>query len=375
MKILLCGGGTGGHFYPLISVAQALNTESTKSHVLRPELYYLAPTPYDTTALFVNNIIYKKNVAGKMRRYFSLLNFTDVFVTAWGIITALYHVFRIYPDVVFGKGGYSSFPILFAARLLRIPVIIHESDSKPGRVNSWAGKFAERIALSYPEAAKYFPEGKTAVTGNPIRKELQNIGSDGAHAFFGFDPAIPTILIMGGSQGAGKINEVIIDILPELIKHAQIIHQTGPNNFEEVKKTSHFILEHSEHPERYHPMPSLNTEELIRAVGACNLIISRAGSTIFEIAAWAKPSIIIPIPQRVSHDQTSNAFAYARTGAAEVIEEDNLTGHILLAEISRILNSTAVWNKMSVAAKAFSHLDAAEKIADEILSIGLAHGE
>ncbi len=185
---------------------------------------------------------------------------------------------------------------------------------------------------------------------------------------------MPTILIMGGSLGSGAINEAIIDILAELVKHAQVIHQTGPKNFDEVKKTSSFILEHSEHKERYHPLPSLNVTDLTNAAGACNLIISRAGSTIFEIAAWAKPSIIIPIPQTVSHDQTSNAFAYARTGAAEVIEENNLTGHILLAEISRILSTPETWNKMSEAAKAFSHLDAAEKIANEIITIGLEHG-
>ncbi len=177
MKILLCGGGTGGHVYPLISVAEALNTASTKTHILPPELYYMAPTPYDEAALFTNHIIFKKNVAGKIRRYFSIQNFTDLFVTAWGTVTALYRVFRIYPDVVFSKGGFASFPVLVAARLLRIPVVIHESDSKPGRVNAWAGKFAERIALSYPEAAQFFPAGKTAVTGNPIRKDTPILNS------------------------------------------------------------------------------------------------------------------------------------------------------------------------------------------------------
>src|SRR6185295_10926655 len=148
MKILFTGGGSGGHFYPIISVAEEIRTLSKEYRLITPQLYCMAPTPYNAAALFDNNIIYKKNYAGKLRIYFSILNFFDLFKTAWGIITSLLDVFMIYPDVVFGKGGYASFPVLFAAKILRIPVIIHESDTVPGRVNRWAAKFAYRVAIS-----------------------------------------------------------------------------------------------------------------------------------------------------------------------------------------------------------------------------------
>jgi UDP-N-acetylglucosamine--N-acetylmuramyl-(pentapeptide) pyrophosphoryl-undecaprenol N-acetylglucosamine transferase len=373
MKILFTGGGTGGHFYPIIGVAEAINDLVKKERLLPPELYYMAPTPYDARALFENNIIYKPNSAGKIRRYFSLLNFVDIFKTGWGVITSTYAVFKIYPDVVFGKGGYASFPALFAARILRIPVIIHESDSKPGRVNAWAAKFARKIAISYPEAAQYFPQDKVAFTGNPIRKEVSMAISTGAHEYLNLKPEIPTLFIIGGSLGSKTINDVILDSLPELIKKYQIIHQTGKGNFTEVKTTASVVLGNNPNKDNYRPFAYMNSLEIRMSAGASKLIISRAGSTIFEIAAWSVPSIIIPLSETVSHDQLSNAFAYARSGAAEVIEENNLSAHVLLAEIERIVGSSELSTTMSTKAKAFAHPDAAEKIAQVILDIALEH--
>ena len=138
MKILFTGGGTGGHFYPIIAIAQAINEIQEKEKLVGVELFYMSNSPYDERLLFENGISYKEISAGKIRRYFSFKNFTDLFKTFNGIISAIAALYVIYPDVVFGKGGYASFPVLFAARLLRIPVIIHESDSHPGRANLWA---------------------------------------------------------------------------------------------------------------------------------------------------------------------------------------------------------------------------------------------
>ena len=201
MKILLTGGGTGGHFYPIIAVAKAIRTISKEERLLDPTLYYMAPTQYDKRALFENGIIFEQSYAGKLRRYFSLKNFTDLFKTGIGVISALISVWRIYPDVVFGKGGYVSFPVLFAAKILGIPVIIHESDSHPGRVNLWAGKFAKRIAVSYKTAASYFPAERVAFTGNPVRKDIVEAIHEGAKEYLKLEDPVPTILILGGSQG------------------------------------------------------------------------------------------------------------------------------------------------------------------------------
>ncbi|HAO64611.1 TPA: undecaprenyldiphospho-muramoylpentapeptide beta-N-acetylglucosaminyltransferase [Candidatus Taylorbacteria bacterium] len=373
MKILFTGGGTGGHFYPIIGVAQALDKVVRDQHLLPPDMYYMAPTPYDMRALFENNIVYRPISAGKVRRYFSILNFFDLFKTAWGIIKATIAVYKLYPDVVFGKGGYASFPVLFAAKILRIPVIIHESDSKPGRVNAWAAKFARRIAISYPTAAQFFPADKVAFTGNPIRKEVSEPLTVGAHEYLKLKPEIPTIFIVGGSLGAKTINDTIIDSLPTLVSKYQIIHQTGKNNFKEVSTTATVVLSGNPDAANYRPMPYLNALEMRMAAGVARLIISRAGSTIFEIAAWGKPSIIIPIPIEVSHDQTSNAFAYARSGGAEVIEENNLGTHILVSEINRIVGDPVVWQRMADGAKSFAKNDASEKIAQEIIAIALQH--
>ena len=156
MKIVFTGGGTGGHFYPIIAVAEEINNIVRERKLLAPQLYYLAPKKYDARALYENNINFRKSPAGKKRRYFSIWNFFDMFKTIFGVIKTTFQLFAIYPDVVFSKGGYASFPTLFAAKLLRIPVIIHESDAVPGKVSLWSGKFAIKIAVSYPEAGFIF---------------------------------------------------------------------------------------------------------------------------------------------------------------------------------------------------------------------------
>ena len=176
MRILFTGGGSGGHFYPIISIAEEILALTKEKKLLDVELYYMSPTPYDSGALFERGIIYKKNSAGKLRKAAGLLssikNFFDLFRTSWGVLTSIAQVYDLYPDIVFGKGGYASFPALLAARILRIPVVIHESDTVPGRVNLWAGKFATSIAVSYPEAAQAFPTDKVAYTGQPVRPEI-----------------------------------------------------------------------------------------------------------------------------------------------------------------------------------------------------------
>ena len=377
MKILFTGGGTGGHFYPIIAIAQEINELSKQYRLLPPQMYFMSTDPYDEGLLFENNITFVGVSAGKIRKSFSIANkvsnFFDWFKTFFGVISATWKIFIIYPDVVFGKGAYASFPALFAARILRIPVVIHESDSSPGKVNRWAGKFAKRVAISYPEAINYFDQNKTAFTGNPVRKEIQEPQTFGAHEFFKFTKDLPVIFILGGSQGAKFINEIILRSLSELVKKYQIIHHTGVNNLKIVEESRDVILLNNPLKDRYRPLGYLDVLNMRMASGSADLIISRAGSTIFEIALWGKPSIIVPIPEPTSHDQHSNAFSYARTGAAIVMEEKNLSEGPLLSEIERILNTPDIVKKMSEAAKNFARTDAAKLIAAEILSIAVEH--
>lgn len=373
MKILFTGGGSGGHFYPIIAIVEEINRLAKENKLIGLELFYMSNSPYNEGLLFEHGVTFKRNTAGKMRIYFSLMNFIDLFKTGWGVLVSLWTIFSIYPDVIFGKGGYASFPALLAGKLLRIPVVIHESDSVPGRVNAWAGKFAARIAISYPESAKFFPEGKTAYTGNPIRKDIMMALSSGAHEYLNLDPNIPTILVIGGSQGAQLINDTLIDALPRLVEKYQIIHQTGKNNIQIVKNTADVVLLTNPHKDRYKPFDYLNNLALRMAAGASSLVISRAGSSLFEIASWEKPSIVIPITKSNGDHQRMNAYAYARTGAAVVLEEANLSGNILFAEVDRLIANPDVLAKMSAATKTSQHPDAARKIATEILNIALTH--
>jgi UDP-N-acetylglucosamine--N-acetylmuramyl-(pentapeptide) pyrophosphoryl-undecaprenol N-acetylglucosamine transferase len=376
MKILFTGGGSGGHFYPIIAVAQAIHTRAKARKILLPSLHYMAPSTYNPRALFENDIEFIAIPAGKIRRYFSLLNFTDIFKTIFGCILALIRMYSLYPDIVFGKGGYASFPALLAAKILRIPVIIHESDSKPGRVNLWSAKFARKIAISYPDAARHFTgvsPDKIAHTGNPVRSDIIPALSNGAYELLKLEQQTPVIVILGGSQGSQTINDVILQALPELLNRYQIIHQTGRANLSEIQSTSAILLKDHPYSYRYHPIDYLNDLSLRMSAGVALAIVSRAGSTLFEIAAWGVPSIVIPLPHSVSHDQTDNAFSYARTGAASIIQENNLSAHIVISEIDRIHDNPVLQKTMREQAQAFARLDSSTIIADALLDTALEH--
>ncbi len=376
MKILLTGGGTGGHFYPIIAVTEALYDVTKEERLLTPELIFMSDTEYDQKLVLAEGLKFKKITTGKIRRYFSFLNILDVFKTGVGVIKAIFSVYSEMPDVVFGKGGYASFPALMAAKIFRIPTIIHESDTVPGRVNKWAGKFAKKIAISFPEAADHFPKGKAVLTGTPVRKSIIGGTPEEARELLNLEPDTPTILILGGSQGAEKINNVILESLSKLVKDFQIIHQCGIKNKKEVEDRSKIILENSEFKTRYHLYSYLNDSLLRNASSATSLVVSRAGgSAIYEISSWGIPSIIIPLKNSAQNHQAGNAYNYKKTGACEVIEENNLTTNVLLSEIIRLLSNKEEIQKMKKAASDFSKPEAAKKIAKEIINLALKHSE
>lgn len=373
MKILLTGGGTGGHFYPIIAISESIREICKERKLLDPHLTFFAPDPYNEKLLFDHQIYYEKVAAGKRRTYSSFLNFLDMFKTGWGVVTALWKVFWLYPDVIFSKGGYGSFPIVLAGRILGIPIVIHESDSHPGRVNLWAGKFAQRIAISYPEARKFFPEDRVAWTGNPVRKEVSLVAEQGAREYLGLEIGVPVILVLGGSQGAKIINDALVDVAPLLVQQYQVIHQTGREHYEEIKAITDVVLDKSEFKKRYHVFDYLDDLALRMSAGAANLVITRAGSALFEIALWKIPSIVVPITNSNGNHQYKNAYTYARAGAAFVIEEANLNQAILLAEIGKIMNDQSLYNSMKQHAAAFAKPNAAHTIAEEIINTALQH--
>lgn len=377
MRIVLAGGGTGGHFYPLIAVTEAIESLTQERRLLEPVITYMGPQAFDPTALTEHNIAHTVISAGRVRRYRSVLNIFDGFKTLSGIIRATLALFRIYPDVVFSTGGFAAFPVLYAARILRIPVVIYDADASPGKVSLWSSKFARWIGVAHPDAASQFPvkvRDRIAHVGHPIRSEIISPAPEGGHEFLHLDRSLPTVFIIGGSQGAKAINEVVLDALPELVARYNVVHQAGAANLDEVSGIANVILKNVPHAERYRTFGLLNTLAIRMAAGAASVVVSRAGSgSIFEIASWGIPAILIPIPLDVSHDQTENAFSYARAGGAIVIEQRNLTEHLLVAEIDRLLASADLRTKMAEAARAFAKPEAARKLAKIILEEGLAH--
>lgn len=369
MRIGLVGGGSGGHFYPLMAVADSLKKSEEK-----PRLYYFGPAPYKQEILSDHDITYVYCPAGKLRRYFSFQNILDFFRTFFGIFIAIWKLYKVYPDVIFSKGSYTAVPILIAARLLMIPVVIHESDAVPGRANKLAAKFAKYIAVSYDDAAKFFPAKKTALVGIPLRDEMKTTISD-PHSVLGIPTDKPLIYVTGGSQGADRVNQIILRSLTDFLPYYRIFHQVGDSNLEQTRQTAKGLLQGTEFTDSYYVEGHIPGETVNALMQAASLVITRAGSTtLFEIAYHGKPSIIIPIPEDVSRDQRTNAYTYARSGAATVLEEHNLTPHLLAQEINTIMTQPTKQTDMAVAARHFFIPDAAPKLAASLISIGTEHG-
>jgi UDP-N-acetylglucosamine--N-acetylmuramyl-(pentapeptide) pyrophosphoryl-undecaprenol N-acetylglucosamine transferase len=289
------------------------------------------------------------------------------------IIRAFFMLFYLLPDVIFSKGGKTTFPLLVASRIFGIPVVIHESNSIPSSSNLWASSFAQRIAVSYDLAAQHFPLSKTAHTGQPVRKEISFAIPDGGNEYLRLEPNVKTILILGGATGSVKINETILDILPEITKEFQIIHQVGKDHLAEMKGRASVVLHGTPYQYRYHPFSFLDDLALRMAAGTATLAISRAGATLFELASWGLPSIVAPLTVSEDISQKENAFTYARAGACVVIEEANLSPHILLSEIARLTENPELLAKMRENAKKFFQADASDKIANALLDIALSH--
>lgn len=373
MRILFTGGGTGGHFFPIVAVARELKRIAEEEQILDLELYYMGPDDFGQEIIQAEEIFFWRVGTGKLRRYASILNFFDVFKTFFGICMAVWRMFSVMPDVVFSKGGYGAVPAVIGAIIFRIPLVIHESDSIPGSVNRFSALFAARIGIAFSSAADFFPKDKTALVGIPIRKRILGGNPKQAKEDLDIFSELPVVGVIGASQGSQRINEAVLGVLKDLTEEFEILHQTGEKNFQEVNGEAGVTLEFA-HKERYHPIGFLDEQRMREFYSASDIIVSRAGaSSIFEIAAWAKPAILVPLLNAAQEHQLKNAYDYASVGAAEIIEEGNLLPHILLGEIKRMIENKDLMGRMGAAAQRFSRIDAAEIIARELLKLGL-HG-
>lgn len=382
LRVVLTGGGSGGHIFPLIAVAKEIRSRKEKAKFL----YIGTHAQFGKKAkeIMAQEGIKTKNVlAGKVRRYFSLYYIWDMIKMPCGVVQSLWILLWYMPDVIFSKGGYVSVPVVIAAWLYRIPVLTHESDAIPGWSNRFIGKLSRYVAVSYPATRSYFLEEKVVLTGNPIRKELTQGDAAAARERWAFSESMPVILVIGGSQGAKALNDAVIGIMSELAHRAQVLHVTGEKNYKEASDfAGEMGFKSGRH--RYVAVPFLDRDQMADAYALSDLIISRAGAnSLTEIAANRKPAIIIPLE---SQDQPFNALEFAAppkgdandydqmkayqlaaVGGAVVLEEANLGQHILMGKITELLDQPELRAKMSQQVRVFYHPDAAEKIADGIL--------
>jgi UDP-N-acetylglucosamine--N-acetylmuramyl-(pentapeptide) pyrophosphoryl-undecaprenol N-acetylglucosamine transferase len=391
IRLVLTGGGSGGHTFPLIAVAREFKKIAQEKNFLY-EIIYIGPDDFTLPYILKEEgITIKKIIAGKFNRQdFStkkipgFINFfINFFKALGGIFQSLYYVFLLMPDAIFSKGGYGAFPVIFWGIIFFIPTYVHESDAVPGLVNHLTGRFCRRIFISFDYTKKYFPLNKCLLTGNPIRldlfpKEDKSYDVKNIRKLLKLSLDKPIITIIGGSQGSSHINDFVLDILPRIINEAEIIHQTGKDNYEKVVREATVvfqeIIENKEAEKYYHPVPFFEETEMPNISSLkdiyliSDLIIARAGSgLIFEIAASQKPSILIPLPWASRGHQKKNAYEYAKSGAAIVVEESNLKTNIFSDLILQVSFDEKKKKTMSQAASQFAKINAAQDIAKEII--------
>jgi UDP-N-acetylglucosamine--N-acetylmuramyl-(pentapeptide) pyrophosphoryl-undecaprenol N-acetylglucosamine transferase len=372
MKILFTGGGTAGHIMPIVAIAREIRRLYTGKKI---NFYYIGPKDdFGMILLSQEGFKIKTILAGKIRRYFTLQSFFQnifdiVFKFPIGFIQSFFYIFFLGPDLIFSKGGYGAMTATISGWILRVPIFLHESDVVAGKTNVFLSKFAKEIFVSFPiRQTENLPLNKLILVGNPVRREL-TIGSfEAAKEHFNLSGEKPVILILGGSQGSQRINDMILEIIPSLLEEFEIIHQCGEKNLTQVESEAKIMIPAGKE-KYYHLFPFLRENELVDAYSASQIIVSRAGANaIFEIAFLGKPSIIIPLPESAQNHQLKNAYAFEKNGACLVLEESNLSPRFFLEKLRFLIHRPVEIEKMQRAAVDFSTPNAAKIIAEYILN-------
>ncbi len=313
-KILLTGGGTAGHVTPNIALLPRLQKEGY-------EISYIGSyTGIEKELIEAQHIPYYGISSGKLRRYFDPKNFSDPFKVINGLRQAICLIHKLKPNVIFSKGGFVSVPVLLAARLCRVPAIIHESDITPGLANKIALPGATRICCNFPETMKYLPAEKAVLTGSPIRQELLTGDASAARALCGFDEGRPVLFVVGGSSGSVVINNAVREALPGLLKKFQVVHMCGKDHLDQsLMKTA-----------GYQQFEYIG-KELRDIFALSDVVVSRAGAnSICELLALHKPNLLIPLSAGASRgDQILNAASFEKQGFSMVLKEEDMTAATL----------------------------------------------
>ncbi|MBI1848048.1 MAG: undecaprenyldiphospho-muramoylpentapeptide beta-N-acetylglucosaminyltransferase [Candidatus Rokubacteria bacterium] len=363
--IVVAGGGTGGHTSPGLAVAAVLRQR-------RVEIAWIGSRAgVEARLVPERGIAYHAIPAGKLRRYWSWQNVADLAVNVpAGVLASWRLLRRLRPDVVFGTGGFVALPVVLAAALAGIRVVIHEQTTVPGLANRLAARIADRIAVTFPAPAPGgFPPARVVRTGNPLRPELRGGTAAEAFARFGLDPALPLVYVTGGAQGAQRINRAIGEGLPAWLELTQILHQCGDN----PATGDRWWLEErqAELPaalaRRYVITPFVGPE-LAAVYAAASLVAGRAGAgTVNECCHLGVPALYVPLPGTSGDEQTQNARFVERAGGCAVLPQAELTPDTLLDRVRALLAAPQTLKKMGDQARRLAVPDAAERLAALIL--------
>ncbi len=344
-KICMVGGGSAGHVFPALAIAGGLIERGWEIEFIGSrsglERRLLAKSP----------LIVREIFSGKLRRYWSLRNFSDLVFIVFGFLQSLSLLCRFRPDVLFSKGGFVSVPVVYAAALLRIPTIAHESDYSPGLANRLAAPFLRTFCVTFSDTRLAWFRNRPVHTGNPVRAEFLSADPKRGRAFIGKDVR-NILLILGGSQGAEKINSIVRESLAELGRHFLVVHICGPGKKIESSNGNYIQFEFVE-------------KEMADLLSAAELVVSRAGSnSLFEIVAMRKPNLLIPLGLSSSRgDQILNARYAQERGWSSVIDEENLTSELFVQELLSLYENSRVFLENL---SGFEPKEAVERIIFEI---------
>ncbi len=355
-RIIISGGGTAGHIFPALSIAEELNNSREKYNILfvgaknRMEMTKVPLAGYKIKGLWIDGI----------QRKFSIRNIIFPLKLFISIIHSFFIIINFRPKCVVGTGGFASGPLLFAAALLRIPTIIHEQNSFPGLTNKLLGKLVDKICVSYDDMEKYLPSKKIVKTGNPIRKVLkENVDKKVAQEAFNLSNKKLTILIVGGSLGAEPINKLISEKI-QYFSNCQLIWQTGKSNYEKYNKLSHDF-------DNVSVFDFIDRMDLAYSIS--DIVVSRAGAiAITEICFLKKASILIPSPYVSENHQMKNAKTLAKHGACLIVEEKELQKYFL-STLEQLSNNEVYRNQIATNAKKISIDNASMKIINVLNNI------
>ena len=356
LRIIIAGGGTGGHLFPGIAVGNEFRSRYPESDILFVTAGRDIESQILNKAGFRQECLRVEGIKGKgiVKSLVSLLKLPGSLFQSIGIIK------RFSPDIILGVGGYSSGPLCMSGKLMRVPVAIHEQNSYPGLTNRLLSRVVDRIFISFEESREYFPAGSLCLTGNPVRKNFK-----GDFKPLSGQKDIFTIFVTGGSQGAVAVNSVFLEALSIMKKRGispKVIHHAGQYDYERVVK---------EYREKdLEGDVSAFIDNMPEAYKNADIFIGRSGAgTIFELAAMGRPAILIPLPTSANNHQVSNAMALVRAGGAEVMMQDMLDGEKLAEKLTGLINNRDQLVTMAENSRKVARLDAAKDIADQMLKL------